>query len=97
MSGKTPEALTLQRHLDLCTVPELAEYLKFWGPHEKRRNGRSDLVEKLYRLMSDENIVYSKVDLLSEKVRGVLLGLLRKTHYTSDLQGLFKGIDGLEM
>ncbi|MHC4341901.1 MAG: hypothetical protein ACYSX0_17010, partial [Planctomycetota bacterium] len=97
MTGKPPEALTLQRHLDLCTVPELAEYMKFWGPHEKRRNGRSDLVEKLFRLMSDENIVYSKVDLLSEKVRGVLLGLLRKTHYTSDLQGLFKGIDGLEM
>jgi hypothetical protein len=97
MSGTPPEALNLRSHLDHCTVPELTEFLRFWGPHEKRRNGRADLVDKLYRLMSDENVVYAKVDLLSDKVREVLLRLLRKTHYTSDLQGLFRGIEGLEM
>ena len=92
-----PESLTLQQHIDLCTVPELEEFLRFWGPHEKGRNNRAELVEKLSRLMADENVVYAKVDLLSEKVRDVLLALLRKTHYTSDLQGLFRGVEGLEM
>jgi len=95
--GSLPDTLTLNQHLDLCTVPELAEFLRFWGPHEKRRNGRADLVGKLQRLMSDENIVYSKVDLLSDKVRQVLLGLLRKTHYAADLSALFRGMSGLEM
>ena len=47
--------------------------------------------------MSDENVVYAKVDLLSEKVRAVLMALLKKAHYTSDLQGLFRGMDGLDM
>jgi len=47
--------------------------------------------------MRDENVVYAKVDLLSEKVRAVLMRLLRATHYTSDLQGLFRGMDGLEL
>ncbi|MHC4960264.1 MAG: helicase-associated domain-containing protein [Planctomycetota bacterium] len=98
MNSRLPDALTLDKHLDACTVPELSEFLRFWGPHERRKNGRRDaLVEKLRKLMADENIVYGKVDLLSEKVRDVLLGLLRKTHYVSDLQGLFRGVESLDM
>jgi hypothetical protein len=95
--GALPDPLKLRRHLDGATAAELEEFLRFWGPHEKGTNGRHDLVERLTRLMSDENVVYGKVDLLSEKVRAVLLRLLRKTHYVSDLQGLFRGADGLEM
>ncbi len=95
--GTLPDPLKLRRHLDFGTAAELDEFLRFWGPHERPGNGRGDLVEKLFRLMSDENVVYGKVDLLSEKVRAVLLRLLRKTHYVSDLQGLFRGADGLEM
>ncbi|HEX5136280.1 MAG TPA: hypothetical protein VFY93_04860, partial [Planctomycetota bacterium] len=95
--GSLPDPLKLRRHLDFATPAELDEFLRFWGPHEKPTNGRGDLVERLHRLMSDENVVYGKVDLLSDKVRTVLLRLLRKTHYVSDLQGLFRGADGLEM
>jgi Helicase conserved C-terminal domain len=95
--GALPDPLKLRRHLDFATAAELDEFVRFWGPHEKPTNGRGDLVERLHRLMSDENVVYGKVDLLSEKVRAVLLRLLRKTHYVSDLQGLFRGADGLEM
>jgi len=95
--GTLPDPLKLRRHLDLATVAELEEFLRFWGPHERQSSGRGDLVDRLSRLMSDENVVYAKVDLLSEKVRAVLLRLLRKTHYVSDLQGLFRGADGLEM
>jgi len=93
----SPDPLTLERHLEQCTVPELDGFLRYWSPHEKRRNGRAALVEKLLRIMSDENVIYGKVDLLSERVRAVLLALLRQTHYTSDLQGLFRGVHGLEM
>jgi hypothetical protein len=95
--GTLPDPLKLRRHLDCCTAAELDEFLRFWSPHDRPQNGRGDLVERLFRLMSDENVVYGKVDLLSEKVRAVLLRLLRKTHYVSDLQGLFRGADGLEM
>lgn len=95
--GTLPDPLKLRRHLDFATPAELDEFLRFWGPHEKPSNGRGDLVERLHRLMSDEDVVYGKVDLLSDKVRAVLLRLLRKTHHVSDLQGLFRGADGLEM
>ncbi|NJN14667.1 MAG: hypothetical protein HC813_03380 [Planctomycetes bacterium] len=94
--GRIP-LLTLKKHLEASTQADLLEFLRFWAPHEKHRNGRSALSQKLYRLMSDENIVYAKVELLSEKVRAVLLALLRKQNYTSDLQGLFRGLEGLEM
>jgi len=90
-------ALTLRKHLEASTHADLLEFLRFWAPHEKHRNGRNALSRKLYRLMSDENTVYAKVDLLSEKVRLVLLALLRKQNYTSDLQGLFRGMEGLLM
>ncbi len=89
--------LTLKKHLEASTHADLLEFLRFWAPHEKHRNGRTALSRKLYRLMSDENTVYAKVDLLSEKVRLVLLALLRKQNYTSDLQGLFRGMEGLMM
>ncbi len=92
-----PQPLTLRKHLDGCTVDELREFLRFWGPHEKTRKGRGHLVSALRRLMADENVVYGKVELLSEKVRTVLMALLRKTHYTADLAALFRGIEGLEI
>ncbi|MDH3593154.1 MAG: helicase-associated domain-containing protein, partial [Planctomycetota bacterium] len=95
---RLPEPLPLKKHLNGCTVPELEEFRKFWEPHEKSRSlKRAQLVDHLFRLMSDENVVYAKVDLLSERVRAVLMQLLRKMHYTSDLQGLFRGIDGLDL
>jgi len=96
-TGALPEPLKLKKHLDACTVAELEEFVRFWSPHFKQTNGRAQLVEELYRLMSDENVVYAKVDLLSEKVRAVLLQLLQQMHYVSDLQGLFRGVDGLAM
>ena len=97
MTGHLPEAITLRQHLDSSTVSELAEFLRFWAPHKKRRRGRAELVDQLMRVMSDENVVYAKVDLLSERVRDVLLGLLRKMHFACDLSGLFRGVDGLGM
>jgi len=92
-----PEPLALRKHLAKATVEELEEFLRFWSPHEKRRNGRAKLEDNLLRLMSDENVVYAKVDLLSDTIRGTLAALLRANHFTSDLAGLLRGIDGLEM
>ena len=94
---KLGKALSLQKHIDLATVAELKEFLRFWSPHDKVSQPRAELTRMLDRLMGDENVVYAKVELLSEKVREVLLSLLRKTHYTSDLQGLFRGLEGLDM
>jgi len=95
--ARLPRALPLKKHLDSATVAELKEFLRFWSPHEKTTQPRAELTRTLDRLMADENVVYAKVELLSEKVRDVLLALLAKTHYTSDLQGLFRGVEGLEM
>jgi len=97
-SNRAPRPLALRRHLDTCTVAELEEFYKFWNPHQKNgRLAREKLIEKLYRVMSDENVVYAKVELLSEKVRGVLLSLLKSTHYTADLQGIFRTDHPLNM
>ena len=96
--GRPARPMELKEHLDACTQKEMEEFLRFWSPHERLRgNGRDRLGERLMRLMSDENVVYAKVDMLSERVRAVLLALLRRTHYTSDLQGLFRGVDGLDL
>jgi len=92
-----PKALKLKRHLDAATVADMREFLRFWSPHEKTTQPRAALAERLGRVMSDENVVYGKVELLSDRVRDVLMALLRRTHYTSDLQGLFRGVEGLEM
>ncbi|MHC4953709.1 MAG: helicase-associated domain-containing protein [Planctomycetota bacterium] len=92
-----PKALRLKRHLDASTVGEMREFLRFWSPHEKTNRPRAELHQRLERVMVDENVVYAKVALLSERVREVLMALLRKTHYTADLQGLFRGVEGLEM
>jgi len=96
-SARLPKALPLKKHLDSATVADLKEFLRFWSPHEKTSQPRKELTRTLDRLMADENVVYAKVELLSDKVRDVLLKLLTKTHYTSDLQGLFRGVEGLEM
>jgi hypothetical protein len=97
VTPRLPKALSLKKHLDSATVAEMKEFLRFWSPHEKTTQPRAELTRKLERLMGDENVVYAKVELLSEKVRDVLLALLQKTHYTCDLQGLFRGVHGLEM
>ncbi|MGH7163179.1 MAG: hypothetical protein ACREID_06830, partial [Planctomycetota bacterium] len=92
-----PEPLKLRRHLESATVAELEEFRRFWLPHDDEPLARDALAERLQRVMSDENAVYAKVGHLSEKVRAVLFALLRSAHHVADLQGLFRGIDGLEM
>ena len=95
---RPPRPLKLKRHLSSCTVAELEEFQKFWSPHQKNGNLKRDaLVEKLFRVMSDENVVYAKVELLSEKVRAVLLALLKSSHYTTDLQGIFRTDDPVDL
>jgi hypothetical protein len=95
---RPPRPLKLKKHLSSCTVAELEEFQKFWSPHQKNGNLKRDaLVEKLFRVMSDENVVYAKVELLSEKVRAVLLALLKSSHYTTDLQGIFRTHDPVDL
>ena len=56
-ANRAPRPLALRRHLDTCTVAELEEFYKFWNPHQKNgRLAREKLIEKLYRVMSDENV-----------------------------------------
>ncbi|MCZ6787492.1 MAG: helicase-associated domain-containing protein [Planctomycetota bacterium] len=95
---RPPRPLKLKKHLNHCTVSELEEFQNFWSPHQKNGSLKRDtLIEKLYRVMSDENVVYAKVELLSEKVRAVLLALLKSAHYTTDLQGIFRTNDPIDL
>ncbi|MFQ5845073.1 MAG: hypothetical protein ACE5JG_08805, partial [Planctomycetota bacterium] len=91
------QRLRLRDHLERCTPAELQEFFRFWSPHDRNDRTRVEIADRLRRLMADETVVHSKVDLLSEKVRAVLLALLRQHNYASDLQGLYKGADGLEL
>jgi hypothetical protein len=92
-----PDPLSLRTHLDAATPAEIEEFRRFWLPHERRELRREQLVERLERAMSDENVLYAKVELLSEKVRAVLLALLRAANYAADLQGVFRGVEGVDM
>lgn len=94
---RLPDPLSLRKHLDAATPAEIEEFRRFWLPHERRELRREQLVERLERTMSDENVLYAKAELLSEKVRAVLLALLRAAHYTADLQGVFRGVEGVDM
>lgn len=92
-----PEPIRLRRHLEAASQSELEEFRRFWCPHEQNELPREALLEKLLRLMSDENVVYAKVELLSEKVRAVLFALLRAPGHTADLQSVFRGSEPLDL
>jgi len=85
----------LRKHLQALRVADLKDVYAFWLPDEEV-NGlvKADYVKKLDATMSQEGVVYRRVRTLTRKVLDVLLLLLRRSGYASDLPGLFQRLPG---
>jgi hypothetical protein len=92
--GKRAEAVTLRRHLEHLKVQELKDVYAFWTGEENAAGQKAALVDALHGFMSEEGTVFRRVRTLTRKVLDVLLLLLKREHYASDLPGLFRRLPG---
>jgi hypothetical protein len=83
-------------HLDALRAPELKEVYAFWSGAEAPDLPKRELARQMADAMSDEGTVYRRVRTLTRKVLDVLLLLLRRPDYRSDLPGLFRRVAGEE-
>ena len=93
---KKTRSVGLKKHLGHLRVAELRDVSTFWTGVEQVNGTKSELVKNLQGLMLDEGTVYRRVRTLTRKVLDVLLLLLRRESYASDLPGLFQRLPGEE-
>jgi len=93
---KKPGGVALKKHLQHLRVAELRDVNAFWTGVETSNGTKRDLVDGLERLMTEEGTVYRRVRTLTRKVLDVLLLLLRRDRFASDLPGLFQRLPGEE-
>jgi hypothetical protein len=86
----------LKKHLDALRAPELRDVYAFWSGEEGADLPRREAAERLLGLMSQEGVVHRRVRTLTRKVLDVLLLLLKRESYASDLPGLFRRLPGEE-
>jgi hypothetical protein len=79
------EALTLEDFLDRRKVSELQEMWGFWQNGNKAPARKPELVDPILVSLRDEGTVRSRIHVLSDRPRQVLLGLVRAEGYTSRL------------
>jgi hypothetical protein len=85
----------LKKHLDALRVADLKDVYAFWSPDENGSDlQKKKLVDALHETMSHEGTVYRRVRTLTRKVLDVLLLLLRRSAYQSDVPGLFQRLPG---
>ncbi|MDJ0520680.1 MAG: helicase-associated domain-containing protein [Planctomycetota bacterium] len=95
-NGRKARGIALRKHLQHLRVAELRDVMTFWNGNEQVNGTKRELVDDLERLMSEEGTVYRRVRTLTRKVLDVLLLLLRRDSYASDLPGLFQRLPGEE-
>ncbi len=86
----------LAEHLDAVRVQDLKDVYAFWSGGEPPELPKREIVRQLADVMGDEGTVYRRVRTLTKKVLDVLLVLLRRAEYRSDLPGLFRRHPGEE-
>ena len=95
-NGRKGRGIALRTHLQHLRVAELRDVMTFWSGTEQINGTKRDLITDLERLMAEEGTVYRRVRTLTRKVLDVLLLLLRRESYASDLPGLFQRLPGEE-
>jgi len=90
----TNGGVDLAKHLGSLRVAALRDVYAFWSGDESPTGTKKALSTELTRLMSEEGIVYRRVRTLTRKVLDVLLLLLQRESYASDLPGLFQRLPG---
>lgn len=92
---KNGTGVSLRKHLQNLRVAELRDVFSFWRPDESVQDvKKGELVRRLEETMAHEGTVYRRVRTLTRKVLDVLLLLLRRNGYTSDVPGLFQKLPG---
>lgn len=77
--------LTLEDYLDRRKVSELQEMWGFWQNGSKAPARKPELVVPILGALRDETIVRSRIHVLSDRPRQVLLSLVRAEGYTARL------------
>jgi hypothetical protein len=88
--------LRLEDHLDAIRPEDLADVWSFWSGGDAPELPRREVVRQLAEVMADESTVYRRVRTLTRKVLDVLLVVLKRADYRSDLPGLFRRVPGEE-
>jgi hypothetical protein len=86
--------IPIRKHLEAVRVAELKDVHAFWAGGDPPQGTKKELVERVSALMAEEGTVYRRVRTLTRKVLDVLLLLLRREHFASDLPGLFQRLPG---
>jgi len=86
----------LLEHLDAVRVQDLKDVYAFWSGGEPPELPKREIVRQLAEVMVDESTLYRRVRTLTRKVLDVLLVLLKRPDYRSDLPGLFRRVPGEE-
>ena len=86
--------IPIKKHLEAVRVAELKDVYAFWAGGDPPQGTKKDLVKQVSTLMAEEGTVYRRVRTLTRKVLDVLLLLLRREHFASDLPGLFQRLPG---
>lgn len=79
------EELTLEEHLDRRKVSELQEMWGFWQNGNKAPARKPELLDPILASLRDESTVRSRIHVLSDRPRQVLLALVRAEGYSSRL------------
>jgi hypothetical protein len=82
------EELTLEEFLDRRKVSELQEMWGFWQNGNKAPARKPELVDPILLSLRDEGTVRSRIHVLSDRPRQVLLALVRAEGYSSRLTDL---------
>jgi hypothetical protein len=84
----------LAEHLEAVKHPEIREVYAFWSGGELPELPKREIARQMHDVMSDEGTVYRRVRPLTRQVLDVLLLLLKRPDYRSDLPGLFRRVPG---
>ncbi len=94
LSRRERGGVHLADHLEAVKHPEIREVYAFWSGGEPPELPKREIARQLADVMSDEGTVYRRVRTLTKKVLDVLLLLLKRPDYRSDLPGLFRRVPG---
>lgn len=90
------EGMAVRQHLQALRVADLREVATFWSGEDTVKGTKAELVQRLEPMLTQEGTVYRRVRTLTRRVLDVLLLLLRRDRFASDLPGLFQRLPGEE-
>lgn len=88
------DGMAVRQHLQALRVGDLKEVAVFWSGDDVVKGTKAQIIERLEPMLTQEGTVYRRVRTLTRRVLDVLLLLLRREGFASDLPGLFQRLPG---